>query len=301
MVTPRAPAPVAASVAFLRIARFDGRSVVEQASLKSHVEERVRLAIARVPPGQRLVLDAEDGIALVHFGDPVRAYELARDLCDKPGEDAVQVGLNHGPLAVTGRDADAKVFGDGLAAASAAARFAPPGRLFVTSGFAAALEATRPDRAMELAPAGEFTDTRVRMHAFYTPDPSRRAVRRNRLAAYALAGMLGILVLGVAGREAIKRYFPPRPALVVLDVKPRGFVTVDGISHGRTPPLQQVELPPGRHRIRITGERQPPLEFSVDLAPGEQMTVSHTFGKDPPKDTAGSLWRDLKRRFGVGP
>jgi len=296
-----APAPVAASVAFLRIARFDGRGVAEQAALKAHVEERVRISIARVPPGERIVLDAEDGVALVHFGDPLLAYELAKELCDKPGEEAVQVGLNHGPLAVTGRDADAKVFGDGLAAASAAARFAPPGRLFVTSGFAAALEATRPDRALELAPAGEYTDTRVRMHAFYTPDPARRAVRRNRLAAYALAGMLGILVLGVVGREAVKRYFPPRPAVIVLDVKPRGFVTVDGISHGRTPPLQQVELPPGRHRIRITSERQPPLEFSVDPAPVEKKTVSHTFGKDAPKDPAGSLWRDMKRRFGISP
>ena len=301
MVKPGNPAPVAASVAFLRIARFDGRGVAEQAALKSHVEERVRLAIARVPPGERLGFDAEDGVALVHFGEPLRAYELAKELCDKPGEEAVQVGLNHGPLAVTGRDADAKVFGDGLAAAAAAARFAPPGRLFVTSGFAAALEATRPDRAMELAPAGEYTDTRVRLHAFYTPDPERRAVRRNRFAAYALAGMLGILVLGVAGREAIRRYFPPRPAVVFLDVKPRGFVTVDGISHGKAPPLQQVELPPGRHRIRITHERQPPLEFSVDLAPGEQMTVSHTFGKEAPKVTAGGLWRDLKRKFGFGP
>ena len=83
--------------------------------------------------------------------------------------------------------------------------------------------------------------------------------------------------------------------------KPRGFVTVDGISHGKAPPLQQVELPPGRHRIRITHERQPPLEFSVDLAPGEQMTVSHTFGKEAPKVTAGGLWRDLKRKFGFGP
>lgn len=300
-MTPSPPAPVAASVAFLRIARFDERGVVEQAALKARLEERVRLSLAAVPPGDRVVLDAEDGIALVHFGEPVRALDLAQELCGLPGEESVQVGLNHGPLAVTGRDADARVFGDGLAAAVAAARFAPPGRLFVTSGFAAALEATRPDRAAELAPSGEYTDTRVRLHAFYTPDPARRGLRRNRLAAYALAGVLGILVLGVAGREAIRKYFPPRPATVFLEVKPQGYLTIDGISHGLTPPLQRVDVPPGRHRIRITAERQPPLEFAVELAPGEEMTVTHTFGRGAPKDPpAGNLWRDLKRRLGLG-
>ncbi len=297
---PNPPAPVLASVAFLRIARFDERGVAEQAALKARLEQRARICLATVPPADRIVLDTEEGLALVHFGDPVRALDLAEDLCDQPHEDLVQVGLNHGPLAVTGRGQDAKVFGDGITAAAAAARFAPPGRLFVTAGFAAALEATRPDRAAALAPAGEFTDTRVRLHAFYTPDPGRRDVRRNRMAAYALAGVLGILVLGVGGREAARRYFPPRPATVFLDVKPRGFLTVDGISHGRTPPLTQVELPPGRHRIRIASERQVPLEFSVDLAPGEQMTVTHTFGKDAPRESPG-LWRDLKRRLGLGP
>lgn len=294
--TPRQPVPVAAGVAYLRLAGFDGLAVAAQAALKTRLEARVRHALDTLAPDERIVLDAEDGVAIVHFGEPVRALALAQALRD----DSVQAGLNHGPLAVTGRDADARVFGDGIAAAAAAARFAPPGRLFVTSGFAGALEATRPDRAAELAPAGEYTDTRVRLHAFYTPDPERRATRRHRMAAYALAGILGILVLGVAGREAMRTFFPPRPATVFLDVKPRGFVTVDGISHGRTPPLTAIDLPPGRHRLRITNERQPPLEFSMDLAPGEQVTVTHTFGKEAGAATPGSLWRDVKRRLGFG-
>lgn len=299
-MTAARPVPVAASVAFLRIARFDERAVVEQAALKGRLEERVRLAIASLAPAERIVLDADDGVALVLFGEPSRALDLVKALGEAQGEDSVQAGLNHGPLAVTGRDAGAKVFGDGVASAAAAARFAPPGRLFVTSGFAAALEATRPDRALELAPAGEYADTRVRLHALYTPDPGRRAVRRNRLAAYALAGMLGILLLGVAGREAVRRYFPPRPATVFLEVKPRGYVSVDGISHGLTPPLERVDLAPGRHRIRIAAERQPPLEFTVELAAGEQMTVTHTFGKEAPREASGGIWRDLKRRLGFG-
>ena len=49
--------------------------------------------------------------------------------------------------------------------------------------------------------AGEFTDSRVRMHEFFTPDPERRAVRRRRLAVFALGGAVVILLLGVLGRD----------------------------------------------------------------------------------------------------
>lgn len=295
-----AGAPVAASVAFLKLPAFGGRGVAEQAAAKGRLEERVRLAIAGLPPADRLVLDAEDGLALVHFGEPTRALDLAQALRAGTGEDALQVGLNHGPLALTGRDASAVVFGDGLAGAAAAARFAPVERLFVTEGFARALEASDPARAAELAPAGEYTDTRVRLHAFYTPEPARRRARRDQLAAYALSGILIILLLGVLARDVLERHFPPRPAVVLLDVKPRGDVTVDGIYHGKTPPLTEIELRPGRHLISISSPRQPPLALQVALEPGERMTITHTFGAPPAKPaTPKSLWRDLKKGLGL--
>ena len=128
------------------------------------------------------------GSPLVLFGEPVRALDLAQSLRAAPGEEPLKVGVNHGPIAVTARDAGGVVFGDGITAAAAAAGFATAGRTLVTAPFARMLEATRPDRAAELAPAGEFTDARVRLHAFYTPDPQRLVARRNRLAAHALVG-----------------------------------------------------------------------------------------------------------------
>lgn len=295
-----AGAPVAASVAFLKLPGFGGLGVAEQAAAKGRLEERVRLAIAAVPAADRLVLDAEDGLALVHFGDPTRALDLAQALRAGKGDEALQVGLNHGPLALTGRDASAVVFGDGLSAAAAAARFAPAEGLFVTEGFARALETSDPARAAELAPAGEYTDTRVRLHAFYTPEPARRRARRDQLAAYALSGILIILLLGILARDILERHFPPRPAVVVLEVKPRGEVTVDGVSHGTTPPLTELELRPGKHRIRISSGKQPPLEVQVNLEPAERMTITHTFGAPPPKATTPkSLWRDLKKGLGL--
>jgi hypothetical protein len=291
--------PVFANIAFLRIARFDAKAVVEQAGLKERLEARVRAALEGIPPADRIVLDAADGIAVVLFGEPVRALDLAQSLRAAQGEEAVHVGVNHGPIAVTSRDASAKVFGDGITAAAAAAGFAGPGRILVTAPFARMLEATRPDRAAELAPAGEFTDSRVRLHAFYTPEPRRRIERLTRLTTYALSGIFIILMLGVAARSVMNHYFPPRPAVVEFDVRPRGEVWIDGVSHGRSPPVREVEVPPGRHRIEVRNGKSRPLEINVKLEPGERMTVSHAFGAEAAPQKPGSFWRDLRRNLGL--
>lgn len=294
----RTPSPVFANVAFLKIARFDERTVVEQASLKERLEARVRTALAGIPAADWIVLDASNGIALVLFGEPVRALDVAQSLRAGEDEAPLQVGVNHGPIAVTARDAGGLVFGDGLSAAAAAAGFATGERLLVTAPFAKMLEVTRRDRAAELSPAGEYTDARVRLHSFYTPDPQRRVARRDRLAAYALSGILAILLLGIAGREVNQRYFPPRPAVVEFDVKPRGDVVIDGFSHGRTPPLREVELPAGRHHVQVRYGSAPPFDVKVNLEPGERMTVTHTFTAERTPTKPGGFWRDLRRQLG---
>lgn len=295
----RTASPVFANVAFLRIAGFSGRSVGEQAGLKHRLEERLRTAIAGMPAAERIVLDAADGLALVHFGDPVRSLDIVQALLAGAADGPLKAGLNHGPIAVTARDAGAMVFGDGIASAAAAARFATGERILVTSSFARMLEATRPDRAAVLAPAGEFTDARVRLHAFYTPDPRRLVLRRNRLSAYALAGILAILLLGVAGGEVSRRYFPPRPAVIEFEVKPGGEVLIDGVTQGRSPPLLEVEVPPGRHHVRVRSGRYPPLDLKVSLEPGERMTVTHSFTGERAVAKPRSLLRDLRRSLGL--
>jgi hypothetical protein len=291
-------APAFANIAFFRIARFEERPVAEKAGLKERLEARVRAALEGMPPADRIVLDAADGIAVVVFGEPARALDLAIGLRVAEGEEPLKVGVNHGPIAVTGRDAGARVFGDGITAAAVASGFASGERILVTVPFAKMLEATRPDRAAELAPAGEFTDARVRLHAFYTPDPKRRVARRNRLATYALLGILLILLLGFAVRSVIDHYFPPRPAVVEFDVRPRGEIVIDGVTHGMSPPLREAQVPPGRHRIQVRSGKQRPLEINVKLEPGERMTVSHSFAGEAPPRKSGDWWRDLRRNLG---
>jgi hypothetical protein len=288
--------PVYANVAFLRIAQFGTRPVGEQAALKERLESRAKLALESMPAGDRAVLDAEDGLALVLFCDCARALDVVQVLHAASGDDPVQAGINYGPLALTSRGSDGRVLGDGLTAAAAAARFASPDKILVTGDFARALQLKHPARAAALATAGDFTDTRVRLHSFYTPDAKRGSSYRRRLFAYAVGGVAAILLLGVVGREAYKRLVPPLPAVVKLTIKPRGEVFVDGVSRGYAPPLQEIEVTAGKRVVQLRNPGFPPLELTLDLKPGERTIVTHTFTRPKPAEKP-DFWRDLKKKF----
>jgi len=288
--------PVHAHVAFLRIPHFDAKPASEQATLKQTLENRVLDALANMSRHDRVVLDADDGLALILFGDAERALDVAQALHRGKGAPALQVGLNYGPLALSAAGPDARVFGDGLSAAAAAARFADPARLLVTDNFAKVLQATSPDRARELAVAGDFTDTRVRIHRFLSADPALRAVRRRRIALYAVGGVIAILLLGVIGRVVYQPLFQSRPAIVRLEVKPRAEVFVDGVSRGRVPPVTQIEVPPGKRKVALRNPGFRAIELDLELKPGQRVTVTQTLQKLP--EPKPDLWRDLKRKFG---
>jgi hypothetical protein len=297
---PVAANPVFANVAVLRIPGFDALGVGEQASLKEKVERAAKEALSGIPAGERVVLDSEDGLALVLFGDPARALRVAQAASAEGSGAGVQAGVNHGPLALTSRGSDARVFGDGLAAAFAAARFATPGKVLVTREFAQMLGRRNPERAAELTSAGDFTDSRVRQHTFYTPDPRRGAMHRRRMFMYGLGGVAAILLLGVAGREARQRLIPPPPAVLTFQVKPRGEVIVDGMVRGRIPALTELELAPGKHMVRIQNAGAPAFEVMLDLKPAERRTITHTFPtprKPPPEPPKPDFWRDFKKKF----
>ncbi len=295
---PPAANPVFANVAVLRIPGFASRGVADQAGAKEKLERAAKEALSGVAADERVVLDSDDGLALLLFGDPARALQVAQAV-SVASSGAVQAGVNHGPLALTSRGTDARVFGDGLTAAFAAARFASPGQVLVTRDFAQMLGRRNPASAAELTSAGDFTDTRVRQHTFFTPDPRRGAMHRRRMVMYGVGGVIGILLLGIAGREAKVRLIPPAPAVITFQVKPRGEVIVDGMVRGRIPALTQLELPPGKHVLRIHNAGSPAFEVTLDLKPAERRTITHTFvaprkAPEPPKP---EFWRDLKKKF----
>jgi hypothetical protein len=289
-------APAHASVAFLRISRFASLPVGEQAALKEDLESRAREAIGRLPEADRAVLDMDDGLALVLFGDASRALDVAQSVAGH-SVDPLQVGINYGPLALTAKGAEGRVFGDGLAAAAAAARFATSERPLVTHEFLRALQSGDPSRAEGFSPAGDFTDTRVRMHSLYAPDPAKVGAKRRRMLRHTAAGIAALLLVGFAIRLVHHRFFPPEPALVSLAIKPRGEVVVDGVVRGRAPPLTRLELEPGRHVVTVRHPGFPPYEVSIDVKPGERRTIAHVFSAPRP-ERKGGFWRELKRSFG---
>jgi serine/threonine-protein kinase len=70
---------------------------------------------------------------------------------------------------------------------------------------------------------------------------------------------------------------PPQTGKVVLAVSPWGEVYVDGKLRGTTPPLAEVELPPGRHRIEIRNSSQLPYHTFVEVQAGDTQRIRHAF------------------------
>lgn len=288
--------PVHAHVAFLSVPGFDALPVAGQVAAKERLENAILVAVARVPAGDRIVLDAPDGMALVYFGEAEGALDIAVSLQRDAG---AHIGVNYGPLALSSRSGDTRVYGDGLASAEAAARFSDGRHMLLTEAFAAILRATAHDRARELTPAGDFTDARVRIHKFYTPDPALRAARLRRIGVYSVAGAILILLMGVIGRDIYQPLFQSRPATVKLDIRPRAEVFLDGVSQGRTPALTQIQVAPGKHLLGLRERGYRPVDVPLEVKPGEVRVYTHALARAPePPAQKPDFWRDLKKKFG---
>jgi hypothetical protein len=70
---------------------------------------------------------------------------------------------------------------------------------------------------------------------------------------------------------------PPQTGKIVLAVSPWGEVYVNGRLQGTTPPLAEVELPPGRHRVEIRNSAQLPYHTFVELQAGQTQPIRYSF------------------------
>jgi hypothetical protein len=66
-------------------------------------------------------------------------------------------------------------------------------------------------------------------------------------------------------------------ATVSLGIAPWGEVYVDGRKKGVSPPLNRLELAPGKHEIEIRNTAFPPYKRTVNLKPGEQLKIKYKF------------------------
>ena len=327
-----APPPTLASVIVLKLQEFTRQPVVEQLRLKASLETLVRAAIAPLPAAGRAVLDVPDGLALVVLGSPGQALDLALRAQAAAADLPLCIGVNHGPIKAASEALRGPgLYGDGLASGVTLANAAAPGRLVASRSFREALEDAAPARAAELRRAGVYTDTNVRTHELFALDRRTVLVRRWPLIAFGTLTLAAIFGAGFAARHArldvppIPEPPPVLPAVIHLDITPRGDIYTDGVLQGSSPPLTEIEIYPGPHTIEVRNAANPPLRLELRLGSGEEMTITHSFvapkpqAASPPKKSApkttpksapkkekppersktpGDYWRQFRRDIG---
>jgi len=74
-----------------------------------------------------------------------------------------------------------------------------------------------------------------------------------------------------AAEEAVE------PGLLAFAITPWGEVYVDGKKLGVSPPLQEIQIGAGRHRIEIKNTTFPPHVQTVEVKTGERIRIRHLF------------------------
>lgn len=295
--------PVVASVIFLKIRGYAGQPVVAQAALREALDATLNGAVAGMPRDECLILEAADGAALVVLGHAQSALDAAwRALSAAPEKLSLALGLNHGPVKFDRREPGVRrLLGDGIDAAAfaaqAAAEFARPAPLLATRAFRDALAEQSPAVASAFVPAGVHTDDLVRAHELFAHDVARARSRARRRTLLGVSAVACLLVLGVVAREVrLEMAASRRPAIVELDVKPAGEIYVDGELKGSAPALTRLQVTPGRHVLEFRHPRFRARTTEINVAPGEEIRVSHTFAAaaSPPPARKPSLVERLK-------
>ena len=300
-----------ASVVFLKIPELSQNSVTEQVRLKGQLEGAISAGLARLDAGERIVLEAPDGAAIVVLGNPAAALALAR-ASSIPGDGFhVEAGINHGPVRIAPGGTTPIVLGDGIAAAQAVAGFAPRNRIAATREFRDALARASPGLARHLVPAGIRTDAADRAYDVFFADELSVAARRRRFVLALAASCAAILGSGVAARVLLRGHLqpavvapttrvapaaPPAPAALAtlrLDIRPQGEIFIDGVAKGRSPPITSMQIVPGKHTIEIRHARATPLVLQLEAGPGEALSIRHSFAPPAPK----SAWRKFFDQF----
>ena len=288
--------PSLASVIFARITEFARRPVAEQARLRAQLEAALAVSLNEFPARNRIILDAPDGVAVVVLDDPAGALDIAqRCMLVTTAGVPVAMAINHGAVRPAPDDEGLQgLIGDAIGTAAAIAHFAGAGRLIVSRTFRDALASSSPHRAASLRPAGVFTDANVRTHEVLSPDPGVPGRRRKVLAAIGAIAMIGFAIGAVVFREDIRQQvYAGRPGMLAFDVYPEGDVLVDGVSRGKSPPLAELHLDPGRHVVEVRKKGFPPYRYEVELRPGRVTSIEMAFTPGDERGFFRRLWDSL--------
>jgi non-specific serine/threonine protein kinase len=87
-----------------------------------------------------------------------------------------------------------------------------------------------------------------------------------------------MLIGGAAARAALQRQVAARqPAALSFDIRPQGDIYVDDVLKGRATSILYLPLAAGTYRIEVRNGHLPPFITMVELDPGEQMQLQHSF------------------------
>jgi hypothetical protein len=281
---------------FARITEFVRRPVAEQARLRAQLEAALAVSLDEFPVESRIVLDAPDGVAIVVLDDPAGALVIA-ERCSRVTAAGVPVAIaiNHGAVRSAPDDEGLQgLIGDAIGTAAAIAHYAGAGRLFVSRTFRDALAAAAPHRAVSLRPAGVFTDANVRTHEVLSPDPTVPGRRRKVLAAVGAIVMIGFAASAVVFREDIRReVYADHPGVLAFDIYPDGDVFVDGVPRGKSPPLAELRLEPGRHIVEVRKKGYPAYRYEAELRPGRVTNIEMAFTPGDERGFLRRIWDSL--------
>jgi hypothetical protein len=72
---------------------------------------------------------------------------------------------------------------------------------------------------------------------------------------------------------------PPAPPTgkIQFSIKPWGEIVVDGKARGVSPPIKELSVPEGRHRIKIRNGTFPGYESELDIKAGSTGSISYSF------------------------
>jgi class 3 adenylate cyclase len=287
---------ITADILTLDIHEYAKRTARDQLELRGRLNAALASAIGHIAPADRIVVDTACCTAVVFLGAPGDALSAAialRPTLAHEGDTVLplRAALNRGPVQLAETGGSIGITGDGIAVAETLLGFAEPGQVVASRDFR---DATGTDLSFQ--PQGTRTDAAVRAYEIFLLDPatspaSRRPSIRRRTVLVAAAVAALLIAGGFAAREAREIVEAQRrPGVIRLAVRPVGEVVVDGAYKGTAPPLKTLEVPAGRHTVELKRAGHPTRNLKVDLKPGEEIEIQHTFFERP---RARSFWERL--------
>jgi len=208
--------PPLSSVVLLRLRDYARRPVAEQARLSAQLETALAVLLPDIAARERLVLEGSGVAAVAVLGKATAALDFAeRALRANEAGLGLSIGIDHGPVEVTGDASGNALAGDGVATAAVLATFAAETGLLVSKNFYTALAQSSPGAESVLVPAGGFSDAGLRTYQAFRVDREAPRRRRRRFIIAAAAVIFALSAAAVALRVGAPDR--PRPLAPYVD------------------------------------------------------------------------------------